>query len=318
MKKTSLSLFTLLLLSIGMLNAQFSSNKDDKVHTKTKKEVANSRQVDLAQYKYYQSLMESAIKSINKQGVINSVKKIESIAATEIDRANNNLIDLYGNKQKTDETRALISGLEKRIKQMQQRYKVIINADFNGDPTSKQSAYVHSSINQFKKYMQQNYDEFDLGKTPTNKGGYTPAMAVKLDTSHNQMISSKTAAHKKSKPENPELKKFYDQQRLGISKVSKYSRELLTNLSSKDYGTANKVKENIIREMQVISANDDAMIKRIDSQEFEDLNLNPASLKRTYTSETKLIGEFKKLNIPKDNSAMMNIINEFNRLQRHL
>ncbi len=319
MMKNSLSLLTIMLLSIGLLNAQFTSNKDGKVHTKAKKEVTNTRQIDLAQYKNSIFLMENAIKSLDRQKVISLVEKIKSLAATEVNRANNDLIDLYANKQKSDEANAQISSLEKRIKLMEQRYNVIKDADFNGDPTSKQSAYVHSSIIQFKKYMQQNYDEIDLGKKARNQGGYTKTISVKLDTTHgNGMIRSKAPSHKRSKPENPELKKFYDQQRLGVSKVSKYSRELLTTLSSKDYSKANKVRENIIRQMNTISTNDDAMIKRIESQEFKELNLKPDVLKKTYAAETKMIAEFKKLNIPKDNSLMMNIINEFNRLQRHL
>ena len=63
---------------------------------------------------------------------------------------------------------------------------------------------------------------------------------------------------------------------------------------------------------------DKQMSKRIENKEFEGLELNNSSLLKTIESETKLLQEFNKLRIPQDNSKLMSIINDFNRLNRYL
>lgn len=314
----------LLALLIGIsasLNAQFTSKKTgDKVHTKSKKEIKTSRQADLGQYKNQLFLIDNAIKSADKETVIKASDNIKVLAKTEIDRANNNLIDLYKMPSKSDKTKETIAKLEKRITLMKHRYDVFKNADMTIDPRSKQANYVYSSMKIFKKYMQENFDEFNA-KKESGKSEYTPAKTdVKLDKPGAGMISTTTKGNgiKNSKSNNPEIKKYYDEQKKQISNVSKMSRELIMSLSSKKYDKANGIKTAIASEMQKVVNGDETMLKRVEAGEFKDEKISVAKMKSNIQRENNLITDIKKLKIPEDNSSIMDKINEFNRLNRIL
>ncbi|PLX01997.1 MAG: hypothetical protein C0595_12510 [Marinilabiliales bacterium] len=315
--------FTLLLIVSGTLNAQIRSKGSDKVHTKEKKVVNSNRKADLVSYKNNMFIIDNAYKSNDTNKVILGVNNIKLLANNELDRANNNLIDLYAIGSKSNNISKQIQNLEKRIKMMQQRYRIFSQAKLDMDPTSKTSINAYRSMKQFVEYMEQNYNEFDSGNQDNNQNKSTPAdVDIKLDrTVDGGMISSKssnTKSNRNNEIKNPEIKKYIDKQRLNISGISKKSRELVKSLSEKDLAAANKIKQKITVDMQKTMEFDKSMSQRIDKGEFKDLELNNSQLKMTIQDEEKLIEEFKKLNFPKDNSRIMSVINDFNRLKRYL
>ena len=268
-------------------------------------------------------IIDNAYKSKDTNKVILGVNNLKLVAKNELDRVNNNLIDLYSIGSKSDNISKQIKDLEKRIKMMQQRYQIFSQANLDMDPTSKTSINAYRCMKQFGEYMEQNYIEFDSGNQDSNKNKSTPAdIDIKLDKNvDGGMINSKpsnTKSRRNSEIKNPEIKKYIDKQRLNISGISKKSRELVKLLSENDLAAAKKIKQKITVDMQNTMDLDKSMLQRIDKGEFKDLNLNNSQLKMTIQDEDKLIEEFKKLNFPKDNSRIMSAINDFNRLKRYL
>lgn len=315
--------FTLLLFVSGTLNAQIRSKGSDQIHTKEKKFVNKSRRADLATYKNYMFIIDNAYKSNDTTKVVLGVNNIKLLAKNELDRVNNNLIDLYSIGSKSDNINQQIQDLEKRNKMMEQRYQIFSQVKLDMDPTSKASIYAYRSMKQFEEYMEKNLNEFNSDKAEENQNNTTPAeVDIKLDkTVGGGMINSKSSNSKSRRSrdiKNPEIKKYIDNQRLNVSVISKKSRELVKTLSEKDLLKANNIKQKLTVDMQKTMDVDKSMSKRIENEEFKDLGIKNTQLKSTIDEESKLIEEFKKLSIPKDNSRIMSIINDFNRLKRYL
>ncbi len=317
------TLFTLFLFVSGTLNAQIRSKGSDQIHTKEKKVVNTTRKADLNNYKNSMFIIDNAYKSNDTNKVILGVNNIKLLAKKELDRVNNNLIDLFAIGSKSDNINKQIQNLEKRIKMMQQRYQIFSQANLDMDPRSKTSINAYSCMKQFGEYMEQNLNEFDLAHKVDDQNKSTPAeVDIKLDkTVGGGMISSKssnTKSRRNREVKNPEIKKYIDNQRLNISVISRKSRELVKSLSEKDLEKANNIKQKLSIDMQKTMDVDKSMSKRIENEEFKDLEIDNSQLKNTIDEETKLIEEFKKLSIPKDNSRIMTVINDFNRLKRYL
>lgn len=316
-------LFTLFLFVSGTLNAQIRSKGSDQIHTKEKKVVNTTRKADLNNYKNSMFIIDNAYKSNDTNKVILGVNNIKLLAKKELDRVNNNLIDLFAIGSKSDNINNQIQNLEKRIKMMQQRYQIFSQANLDMDPNSKTSINAYRSMKQFGEYMEQNLNEFDSGNGEIKQDNTTPAeVEVKLDkTTGGGMISSKSTnsrSKRNREVKNPEIKKYIDNQRLNVSVISKKSRELVKSLAEQDLIKANSIKQKLSDDMQKTMDVDKSMSKRIENEEFKELGIDNSQLKNTIDEETKLIEEFKKLSIPKDNSRIMSVINDFNRLKRYL
>lgn len=319
------AVFTLLLFFLsGILSAQIRSKGSKQIYTKEKKDINSSRRVDLINYKNNIFIIDNAFKAKDKEKIVSGINNIKALAKTELDRVNNNLIDLYSISSKSNNIKTRIKDLEQRIKMMNQRYNVFSRAGINMDSNSKAAIYAYSSMKQFGEYMEENLNEFELGNNsdPTKT---TPAeVDIKLDkTADGGMINSKSGNtnsgnRRKKEVKNPEIKKYIDNQRLNISVISKRSRELFNSLSENDLVEANDIKQKLTVDMKKTMEVDKSMSQRIEKGEFKDLGVNNSQLKKTIEEEDKLIEEFKKLNIPKDNSRIMVIIKEFNRLKRYL
>jgi len=313
------------LISFGNINAQLRKSGNNDVYTKSKKSVKNNRRTDLNAYKNNVFIMDNAFKSSDMEKVVSAYNNIKDLAKDELTRLNNNLIDLYAVPNKSENLNNRIEEVEKRLKKMQQRYQIFTKSDIDLDANSKSTIYAYNMIKQFGDYMQQNFEEFDNGGASNSEERNSQTADVKVDLKNSDgggMISSKSSSNsapkRNSELKNPEVKKYIDNQRLNVSSISKKSRELIKSLSAKDYVKANNLKQSIYADMQKTVNVDKQMSKRIENKEFEGLELHNSSLLKTIESETKLLQDFNKLRIPQDNSKLMSIINDFNRLNRYL
>lgn len=322
------------LLPFANSNAQFTNSETKNIGAKQKTKITSSRHDDLVKYTNQVFIVDNAIKAYDKKKAIESVKILLKLSETEIARTENNLIDLYNIKPQTEEVRMLTSKVQERLKKEKQKYDIVVQTDFdfdiNDQKKRKQAVYAHSSMNYFKGYMEENYNEIDKPKEKKPEKAKEPAKhKSKTNTiSGGGMISSSGKSNKSTqnqqqqqKPANKSnsaVQDYYNNKKINISSLKKIMDDLNSAQSKNDTERVSKVKKDATRKMKSIIADDNTLLRRINGGDPSLKGISPNNLNKTLNTENKILKEFGDLDLSQDKTRATQLLAEFTQLPINL
>jgi len=324
LKNTFITLILILIVP-GILLAQFTNNKKEKVGTKEKTKITSSRIDDLNKYTNEIFIIDNAINAKDKNKVIASAKKLIKLSKTEIARTENDLIDLYNAKPQTEEIKSLSLRVQERLKQEKQKYNVVLNTDFEVSDSKKikQAMYAHNSMKAFKVLMQKNYDEIDKPREKGSKKGKGSNKSGGQKKQTNKMISASAGKHSSSKnsstqkPEQ-EVQNYYNAKNKNIADLSKISKELSSAASNNNIEKVNSLKKDATRKIKQIIADDNTLLRRATGGDPTVKGINADKLKNLIDKENAILKKFTKLDLSKGSNATEKLVSDFIALPRKL
>jgi len=326
MKSTNIVIALMLMLIVpGVLLAQFTNDKNNKVATKEKTNITSSRINDLNKYTNEMFIIDNAISAKDKNKVIASAKKMIKLSETEIARTENDLIDLYNTKPQTEDVRLLTTRVQERLKKEKQKYDVVLNTDFdvNDSRKLKQAMYAHNSMKAFRELMQENYNEIDKPKEKGNKKGKSNNSAGGQKKQTNKMISASAAKHsspKSTSTQKPatEIQNYYNAKNKNIADLNKISKELSSALSSNKTEKVNSLKKEAKRKIKQIIADDNTLLRRATGGDPAVKGINTENLKNLIDNENAILSKFSKSDLSKNGNAAEKLLSDFMALPRKL
>lgn len=315
---TKYFLAVLLMLPAMGSFAQFTNSKTKTISAKEKTEVSSTRKKDLQRYSNLLTAIENAIESRNISNIIETAKFIEKLSSREIARSENDLIDLYTTKEQSEQTKNLTSTITERLRLEKKSYKIITETDFTINEDIKQAMYAHRSMNLFKTYMQENYNDIDKPKEnkPNNTNGLIKDVEKTPSTTKGGMMTA--SGNKNTKVINRAINEYYKDKDKKMATLSKFSREIVIANSKKDYYKVNSSIVGAKHILKKIITIDNEMLTKINAGEFKDLKLSGQKLSATLNSENNLLREYEKIKIPRDGKLASSLLTDFIRLPRKL